>query len=100
MMRIFNFRSHCPKLFLRNMSEQTNVRSTTASGSQVYESKRAVDEYLLFHYGKHEDLMPYNTVPGIELALSFPQRSCHVAINAIRKRSIECKRVLDLGCAV
>jgi hypothetical protein len=28
-----------------------NVRSTAASGSTVYESARAVDEYLQFHYG-------------------------------------------------
>lgn len=27
------------------------VRSTTASGSLVYESDRAVHEYLQFHYG-------------------------------------------------
>jgi hypothetical protein len=27
------------------------VRSTTASGSAVYESERAVHEYLQFHYG-------------------------------------------------
>lgn len=28
-----------------------NVRSTTASGSVVYESERAVHEYLQFHFG-------------------------------------------------
>lgn len=27
------------------------VRSTTASGSVVYESERAVHEYLQFHFG-------------------------------------------------
>ena len=30
----------------------TPVRSTTASGSVVYESQRAVDEYLQMHYGR------------------------------------------------
>lgn len=29
----------------------TTVRSTTASGSVVYESERAVHEYLQFHFG-------------------------------------------------
>jgi hypothetical protein len=33
------------------MSTQA-VRSTTASGSAVYESSRAVDEYLQFHFAK------------------------------------------------
>lgn len=28
-----------------------SVRSTTASGSVVYESERAVHEYLQFHFG-------------------------------------------------
>jgi hypothetical protein len=28
-----------------------SVRSTTASGSVVYESARAVNEYLQFHFG-------------------------------------------------
>lgn len=29
----------------------SSVRSTTASGSVVYESERAVHEYLQFHFG-------------------------------------------------
>lgn len=32
-------------------SATVQVRSTTASGSAVYESERAVHEYLQFHYG-------------------------------------------------
>lgn len=54
------------------------IRSTTASGvgpgqgSLVYESARAVDEYLQFHYAKEEDLLPFTCGP--HEALRFPAR--------------------------
>ncbi len=50
----------------------STVRSTTASGSVVYESSRAVDEYLLFHYLPGSQLCPYELAP-VE-ALDFPKR--------------------------
>lgn len=51
---------------------ETIVRSTTASGSQVYESKRAVNEYLLFHYGKSQEIIPFDA--SLSPYLNFPQR--------------------------
>ena len=53
-------------------SVSTTVRSTTASGSVVYESSRAVDEYLLFHYLPGEELCPYDLAP--RAACDFPKR--------------------------
>jgi hypothetical protein len=50
----------------------STVRSTTASGSVVYESSRAVDEYLLFHYLPGNQLCPYDLAPRD--ALDFPKR--------------------------
>ena len=41
------------------------VRSTAASGSMVYESERAVHEYLLTHYGSPTDQMPYDFGPRV-----------------------------------
>ena len=76
-----------------------SVRSTAASGSQVYESKRAVDEYLLFHYGKDEDLMPFTTV-GMDFALHFSQRSVNIANEVVRTNNGRFRRALDIGCAV
>jgi putative 4-mercaptohistidine N1-methyltranferase len=78
------------------------VRSTASSGtgassgSSVYESIRAVHEYLLFHYGAADVLMPYNFGP--HAALSFPQRTAQICA----KYSPESgnSRALDLGCAV
>jgi len=83
------------RIFARHMSTSANVRSTAASGSQVYESKRAVHEYLLFHYGKPNDHLPHQAGP--RSALNFPGRSaalCNVHASSSKKRA------LDIGCAV
>ena len=42
---------------------QAEVRSTTASGSTVYESARATDEYLQFHFGAPHEVLPYEDAP-------------------------------------
>jgi len=76
------------------------VRSTAASGSQVYESKRAVFEYLLFHYGHAEDHFPYDL--GAKDALNFPARCASVCqkYHADNGVTVSTKRALDIGCAV
>jgi 2-polyprenyl-3-methyl-5-hydroxy-6-metoxy-1,4-benzoquinol methylase len=77
------------------------VRSTAASGAQVYESARAVNEYLLFHYGKHADVFPFKL--PVDFALNFTERSATFVHDALVRSSLsdcsEC-RVLDVGCAV
>jgi hypothetical protein len=79
-----------------SVPESITVRSTASSGSQVYESKRAVSEYLLAHYGDVKDQMPYDFGPkngsdfsGYLAKLSIDQR-----------KGLETKRALDIGCAV
>jgi len=72
------------------------VRSTTASGvggSAVYETRRAVEEYLQFHYATDKELMPFACGP--KDALGFTRRmasKCHVASGQ--------ERALDIGCSV
>uniref|UniRef100_A0AAV1T851 Methyltransferase type 11 domain-containing protein n=1 Tax=Peronospora matthiolae TaxID=2874970 RepID=A0AAV1T851_9STRA len=70
------------------------VRSTTASGSAVYESKRAVYEYLQFHYGTA--LVPYSFAPLD--ALDFLPRTVErcASLTPTTRRT----RALDIGCAV
>lgn len=57
---------------------QNDVRSTTASGvgpgqgSLVYESARAVDEYVQFHFADPDELLPFPCGP--REALQFPAR--------------------------
>ncbi|KAJ9449045.1 Hercynine oxygenase [Diplonema papillatum] len=73
----------------------TEVRSTTASGSVVYESARAVEEYLQFHFGG-DRCMPYGFGP--KDALHFAQRCGQIAA----RHALEGKRgtAVDMGCAV
>lgn len=78
--------------------EKVVVRSTAASGSQVYESKRAVDEYLLFHYGRNEDIIPFQ-IP-IDFALNFSSRGANLVKSSVTKNGGNLGRVLDIGCAV
>lgn len=75
------------------------VRSTAASGSQVYESKRAVDEYLLFHYGSASDIMPHSDI-DVGFALNFAQRSHQHSVDIAGRHGVGFGRALDIGCAV
>ncbi len=48
------------------------TRSTTSSaggGVSAYETRRAVDEYLQFHYGKPEEILPYELGPKVGAGL-------------------------------
>lgn len=50
--------------------------STTSSGhdSSVYETQKAVSEYLLFHFGTAEDILPYPNSIAPHNALNFTKR--------------------------
>jgi len=61
--------------------------------SNPYESRRLLDEYLLFHYGDPSDVLPWKNGP-IE-SLGFPVRTV-TAFHDYTSRD----RALDLGCAV
>ena len=50
----------------------SNIRQALRSGVQVYEQRRVVDEYIQFHFGKPEDIMPYKDGPTS--ALRFTAR--------------------------
>lgn len=86
------------KRFLSTPNQINVVRSTSSSGSGVYESKRAVNEYLLTHFGHPKDQMPYSCGP--HNALNFPARSAQYCIkHRINMIDDKC-RALDVGCAV
>ena len=64
--------------------------------SAFYETDRALSEYLLFHYGAPEELLPYDFGP--EAALHFLTRCVRDCL--IPARLPARARALDLGCAV
>ena len=64
--------------------------------ANYYDSDRAVAEYLLFHYGTPEQVLPHGIKPSD--ALYFPIRCVTECLEA---RSLPLQtRALDLGCAV
>jgi SAM-dependent methyltransferase len=59
-----------------------------------YESERLLAEYLLFHYGTAEEILPPSAPAGMEEALDFAVRTTrHFSVGKV-------ERTLDLGCAV
>ena len=61
-----------------------------------YETDRAVSEYVLFHYGLAEQILPWSLGPGE--ALNYPARCVSECLDIARLRARS--RALDLGCAV
>ena len=57
----------------------------------IYESDKLLAEYLLFHYGAAEEILPYDFGPRD--ALEYPAR-------CVRECVTSRGRALDLGCAV
>lgn len=59
-----------------------------------YETRRLVDEYLLFHYGSAQENLPW--AEGPESAVGFPVRT----VTSLLPDRIWTGRALDAGCAV
>jgi len=74
------------------------VRSTTASGSLVYESEKATQEYLQFHYGIPQALFPFPMELTLGDALEFPARCAKICIRNAKGGPLG--RAMDVGCAV
>jgi putative 4-mercaptohistidine N1-methyltranferase len=64
--------------------------------ANLYETPKLLAEYLLFHYGKDEEVMPWTFGP--KEALGFPVRSVTRLLD--KGRVSKGARALDLGCAV
>lgn len=60
----------------------------------LYETQRLLHEYLLFHYGSAQEVLPWAFGP--QAALHFPQRS----VSELLDPQLPHHSALDLGCAV
>lgn len=81
----------------------TSSGMTSGAGPVVYEQRRAVDEYIQFHFGKPDDVLPYKDGP--HRALSFTARCAdlcakHTKSCRIVRGSNQEGMALDVGCAV
>jgi putative 4-mercaptohistidine N1-methyltranferase len=66
------------------------------SASGFYETERAISEYLLFHYGSPEQVLPWSFGPAH--ALNYAARCVSECLETARLPGQA--RALDLGCAV
>ena len=64
--------------------------------SNPYESARLLAEYLSFHYGKAEEVLPYRSGPGDALDFAVRVVTDTFDLDALPPGA----RALDLGCAV
>jgi putative 4-mercaptohistidine N1-methyltranferase len=62
--------------------------------SNIYETRRLLDEYLLFHYGAAHEVLPWEQGPSS--ALGFAVRT----VTELADYSLQPVSALDLGCAV
>jgi len=60
----------------------------------IYETRRLLDEYLLFHYGAAQEVLPWQEGP--QSALGFAVRT----VTELIDDALKPKSALDLGCAV
>ncbi|KAL4447393.1 hypothetical protein ABPG75_004612 [Micractinium tetrahymenae] len=85
------------------VDESRSTTSSAGGGVGAYETRKAVDEYLQFHYGRPEDIMPYDCRPKdalrftAELAL-LCERHCAALQDFTGERGDP--MAVDIGCAV
>jgi 5-histidylcysteine sulfoxide synthase/putative 4-mercaptohistidine N1-methyltranferase len=75
------------------------VRLSDSPGQgNAYETAEVLDQYMMLHYGRAGDAMPWAFGP-IE-ATRFPQRCAALVIEQCARLGIATHRALDVGCAV
>jgi len=94
--------------FRKHFHQHGGFRMTKVSKQNIYETKKSLFEYLTFHYGTLENLLPYEFGP--KSAFDFPVRCAELAIKHLKainnndsnnnNNNNNNIRALDLGCAV
>jgi len=83
-------------------SADASAMSTTSSaqGTDVYETSKAVAEYLLFHFGAPQEILPYAPALGHHGALDFAARTGRLCAEWARRQGLALDAAFDVGCAV
>jgi len=98
----FHFRRH----FFQNLGFRYVLGADPVqfSAPSTYESAKSLNEYLLFHYGRPDEVFPYTY--NLSFAHDFPARLAHESMRIFREvRSsydgdVSNCSALDIGCAV
>lgn len=84
--------------FMKSRSVLQDQKKPLSSGSEIYESEKLLGEYLVFHFGTPEQLIPYPFGP--KDALDFPKRCAELCLKHYKPEAGLPDRALDIGCAV
>ena len=79
---------------------QAASTTSSAQGTDVYETSKAVAEYLLFHFGAPADVLPYPASLGHHGALDFAARTGALCTEWARREGLALEGAFDVGCAV
>jgi hypothetical protein len=74
--------------------------TSSAQGTDVYETSKAVAEYLLFHFGTPGDILPYDASLGHHGALDFAARTGALCRKWAQSEGLPLAAAFDVGCAV
>jgi hypothetical protein len=74
--------------------------TSSAQGTGVYETDKAVAEYLMFHFGAPGDILPYPPSIAPHGALDFAARTGRICARAAAAAGLPLDAALDVGCAV
>lgn len=74
------------------------LEETESSKESVYETQRALNEYLHFHYG--EPQVQYLCIANTAAVQNFPRRCAEECIKHFTQQNGVPSRALDIGCAV
>lgn len=85
---IWQTKPGCPAFKCKGIKKSSTLeeRSTTSSaggGSAAYETRKAVDEYIQFHFGSQEDLLPYANGPKVWLDIITCCHPHHVTMTIV-----------------
>ena len=70
-------------------------RAPAASPSDYYETRKLVNEYLLFHYGKFKEVLSYEDFAPTD-STDFPQRCADLCLNHYKPRVSRCSESSDV----
>ncbi|XP_067897469.1 uncharacterized protein [Heterodontus francisci] len=73
-------------------------RGKPESKENVYETQRALNQYLHFHFGSPQDVLLYITDPVA--VQNFPQRCAEECMEHLGQKNGVPSRALDIGCSV
>eukprot|EP00798_Chlamydomonas_sp_ICE-L_P012613 gene12613-15841_t len=90
-------------IFSGDVDQNRSTTTSAAGGVSAYESSKAVDEYLAFHYGDDKDILSYYMGPMEALHFTarcamLCEKHCAAVIDPTANKGPT--TALDLGCAV